>query len=154
MTTKAQIITVNDTEWKKPYPSVDHDNQEFWEGLKDHKLLVWKCTECGAVYLPKCYCQNHDNKPFAENCEWVEASGRGKIFAFNIHQWAFHPGFKEELPYIYALVELEEGPLISSTLVGGNQPIDVHNVGQDVEIVYEDHPNLGFTLPKFRVVSA
>lgn len=139
-------------EWKKPYPSIDHDNEPFWEGLKEHKLLVWKCKTCGAVYWPKAYCQNHDNEPFAANCEWSAASGRGKIFAFNIHHWAFHPGFKEEVPYVYALIELDEGPLISSQLVGDRLPDDIHKVGQPVEIVYEDHPEQGFTLPKFRLL--
>ena len=140
--------------WKKPYPSIDHDNEPFWDGLKEHKLLVWKCKVCGESYWPKAYCQNHDNEPYAANCEWTPASGRGKIFAFNIHNWAFHPGFKEEVPYVYALIELEEGPLISSQLVGDNQPTDIHTIGQSVEIVYEDHPDQGFTLPKFKVVSA
>lgn len=152
MNVKPQSFTV-DLEWKKPYPSIDHDNEAFWDGLKEHKLLVWKCKQCGEVYWPKAYCQNHDNEPFAANCEWTEASGRGKIFAFNIHHWAFHPGFKEEIPYIYALVELDEGPLISSQLHGDNLPDDIHTVGQTVEVVYEDHPAQGFTLPKFRIVS-
>lgn len=151
MTAQPLVLTVTD-EWKKPWPSIDQDNEAFWDGLKEHKLLVWKCQDCGAVYWPKAYCQNHDNKPFAENCEWVPASGRGRIFAFNIHRWAFHPGFKEELPYVYALVELDEGPLISSQMVGDDLPDDIHTVGQPVEIVFEDHPNEGFTLPKFRMV--
>lgn len=153
MSKEFQTITINDTEWNKPFPSIDHDNQDFWEGLKEHKLLVWKCNECGAIYWPKCYCQNHDNKPYAENCEWVESSGRGKIFAFNIHHTAFHPGFKEDVPYVYAVIELDEGPFISSTIVGDNIPSDIHTVGQKVEIVFEDHPKLGFTLPRFRVIS-
>ncbi len=151
MTVQPQTITVTD-EWNKPKPSIDQDNEAFWDGLKDHKLLIWKCSECGAVYWPKTYCINHANKPFAGECDWVEASGRGKIFAFNIHHWAFHPGFKEEVPYYYALIELDEGPLISSQLVGDRVPPDIHTVGQTVEVVYEDHPNEGFTLPKFRII--
>ncbi len=65
---------------------------------------------------------------------------------------AFHPAFKDELPYVYALIELDEGPLISSTLVGAKTPKDVYDVGQKVEVVYEDHPAEGFTLPRFRIV--
>jgi uncharacterized OB-fold protein len=147
----AQFITIT-AEWKKPLPNIDHDNEKFWDGLKEHKLLLWTCKTCGTSYWPKSYCIKHDNEPFASDCEWREASGRGRIFAFNIHEWAFQPGFKEEIPYVYALVELDEGPLISSQLVGADQPDDVHNVGQMVEIVYEDHPNEGFTLPKFRIL--
>ena len=77
MTHSPLVLTVTD-EWKKPWPSIDQDNEAFWDGLKDHQLLVWKCKDCGAVYWPKAYCQNHDNQPFAANCEWTPASGRGK----------------------------------------------------------------------------
>jgi len=83
---------------------------------------------------------------------WEEASGSGTLFAFNRHHTAFHPGFKSEIPYIYALIELDEGPLVSTTLVGDKQPKDVYDVGQKVEVVYEDHPAEGFTLPRFRII--
>jgi uncharacterized protein len=146
-----QVITVT-SEWKKPRPSIDHDNEAFFEGLKEHKFMLWRCGDCGANYWPKAYCQNHDNKPYAENMRWEESSGRGRIFAFNIHHAAFNPGFRDEIPYYYALIELDEGPLISSTLVGDKRPKEIADVGQRVEVVYEDHPNEGFTLPKFRIV--
>ena len=145
-----QVINVA-SEWKKPRPSIDHDNEAFFEGLKQHKFLLWRCQDCGAWYWPKAYCQKHDNKPFAANMEWVESSGRGRIFAFNIHHTAFHPGFRDEIPYYYALIELDEGPLISSTLTGDKRPKEIADVGQRVEVVYEDHPTEQFTLPKFRI---
>jgi uncharacterized OB-fold protein len=83
---------------------------------------------------------------------WEKASGFGRIFAFNRHHMAFHPAFQDELPYVYALIELDEGPLISSTVIGDQLPKDVYDVGQRVEIVYEDHPAENFTLPRFRIV--
>jgi uncharacterized OB-fold protein len=152
MSAKDNVIVVHD-DWNKPEPNIDEDNAEFYEGLKRHKLLVWQCKTCGKSYWPKAYCQNnHENEPWADNMHWVEASGKGKLFAFNRHHWAFHPGFKNEIPYIYALIELDEGPLISTTLIGDKKPKDVYDVGQKVEIVYEDHPREGFTLPRFRIV--
>ena len=38
------------------------------------------------------------------------------------------------------------------TLVGNRMPKDVYDVGQKVEVLYEDHPAEGFTLPRFRIV--
>jgi uncharacterized OB-fold protein len=148
---KAPNVVIVESEWKKPRPQIDHDNEEFWTGLKNHKLLLWRCKSCGAWYWPKAYCQNHENEPFAANMAWTEANGTGKLFAFNRHHVAFHPGFQQDIPYVYALIELDEGPLISSTLVGDRMPRDVYDVGQRVEIVYEDHPRDGFTLPRFRI---
>ena len=133
---------------EKPLPNIDLDNQPFWDGLREHKFLLFKCKICGAYYWPKAYCRFHDNEPFGGNLDWSEASGKGTVFAFNIHHWPLHPGFKQDVPYVYALIELAEGPLISSN-VSDIEPQKV-TVGMPVEIVYEDHPNEGFTLPKFR----
>jgi hypothetical protein len=145
-------VIVSNEPWKKPLPNIDKDNEAFYEGLKRHKFLLWRCKKCGASYWPKAYCQHHENEPFAANMEWAESSGRGKIFAFNRHHMAFHPAFKDEIPYVYALIELDEGPLVSSTLVGNRMPGEVYDIGQAVEVVYEDHPAEGFSLPRFRIV--
>lgn len=150
MTTETTDTT--ERRWNKPLPNIDLDNKAFWDGLRDHQLLLWTCSTCGAQYWPKCYCIKHENEPYAQNMSWKPGSGRGKIFALNRHHWAFHPGFQDELPYIYALIELEEGPLISTTIVG-KQPTDlVAAVGEPVQIVYEDYPELGFTIPRFELI--
>jgi uncharacterized OB-fold protein len=137
--------------WNKPRPNIDADNEEFWEGLKRHELLLWTCSDCGAAYWPKSFCIKHENKPFAENLSWQPSSGNGRIFAMNRHEYAFHAGFKEDVPYFYALVELDEGPVISSTIVG-KQPTDpIKDIGRRVRIAFEDHLEEGFTLPRFEL---
>lgn len=138
--------------WNKPRPSIDDDSREFWDGLREHRLLLWRCGECGAWYWPKAYCREHPVGPYAEGMGWTEASGLGTVFAVNWHHWAFHPGFADEVPYAYAIVELDEGPLISSTLVG-DVPYGVPLVGRRCSIAYEDHPDEGFTLPRFTLPS-
>jgi uncharacterized protein len=140
------------TPWKKPWPSIDHDSREFWDGLARHELLLWTCGTCGAQYWPKAYCIEHDNEAWAANMTWQPSSGLGKLFAFNVHHWAFHPGFADEVPYTYALVELDEGPLISATMVG-RMPKQ-NDVGRQVRIAYEDHSEHGFTLPHFELTGA
>lgn len=148
MTTQTADVRVITTPYRGPRPSIDNDNADFWEGLRQHTLLVYQCRTCGARYWPRAFCQNHANEPFAANIETTPASGRGKVFAFNIHHWAFNPAFSEKVPYVYALVELDEGPLMSSMMVDVD-PAAVR-VGMPVEIVYEDYPEEGFTLPKFK----
>lgn len=137
--------------WTKPLPNIDHDNRAFWEGLRDHRFLLWHCNKCGSWYWPKAYCTQHPVGPFAEDMGWSEASGLGTIFSANRHHWSFHPGFQNDVPYVYALVELDEGPLISSTLLGHpSEPIGL--VGHRCAIAYEDHPDDGFTLPRFELL--
>lgn len=136
--------------WNKPLPNIDKDSEEFWAGLLRHELLLWTCDTCGARYWPKTYCVRHENEPWAANLSWQPSSGLGTLFAYNVHHWAFHPGFADEVPYVYALVELDEGPLISSTIVG-RQP-QAADVGRGVRVVFEDHPDEGFTIPRFELV--
>jgi uncharacterized protein len=147
----AEVEEVTQAPWNKPLPNIDADNEAFWDGLKEHQLLLWTCGTCGAQYWPKAFCIKHENEQFAQNMSWQPGGGRGRIFAMNRHHWAFHPGFSDDVPYTYALVELDEGPLISSTIVG-EQPESLMAVGTPVQVVYEDHAADGFTLPRFEIV--
>lgn len=135
--------------WNKPLPSLDEDIEPFWQALKRHEFVLFRCKVCGAWYWPVAFCRYHDNEPFFGNMEWTKASGRGKVFAFNIHYRAFHPGFKDDVPYAYALIELDEGPMFGSRIIG----CDPHEVkiGMPVEVVFEDITE-EFTLPYFRPV--
>jgi uncharacterized protein len=135
----------------KPLPNVDEDTRPQWDGFKAQRFLLFRCKTCGAWYWPKSFCRNHDNEPFFGNLEWAEASGRGTVFVFNVVRMAFNPGFKNDIPYVHALVELEEGPLFSTNIIGCD-PSEVR-VGMPVEVSYEDiTPE--YTLPKFRPVKA
>ena len=131
--------------WEGPLPNVTEDTRPFWEALREHKFKLLRCKRCGAWYWPPAYCRGHENEPFAANMEWTEASGRGKVFVHNIVHWNFHPAYQP--PYVYALVELEEGPLFGSNVVGCD-PGEVR-IGMPVEVVFEDTGD-GITLPKFK----
>ncbi len=135
--------------YKKPLPNIDADIKPFWDAVKEHKFKLLRCKECGAWYWPMAYCRNHKNQPFHGNMEWTEASGKGKVFAFNIHYVAFDPAFKDDVPYVYSLIELDEGPIFGSNIVGC-KPTEV-KVGMPVEVTFEDITS-EFTLPKFRPV--
>lgn len=142
-------VIVDERPWKKPWPNIDFDSEPFWDGLKEHKFLLWHCKTCGAWYWPKSYCIKCDTiDPKMGNMAWEEASGRGKVFSVNVVYYVFHPGFAEDVPYAHIVMETEEGPLVSSTLVQGD-PEKVE-VGMPLEVAYEDHPNEGFTMLRFR----
>ncbi len=134
------------TTYDKPLPNIDEENEPFWKGLKEHKFLLMKCKQCGAWYWPAAYCRFHENQPFMGNMEWAESSGRGKIFAYNIHYRAFHPGFMNEMPYVYALIELDEGPMFGTMIV--DVPLERVKHGAPVHVLYKDTEG-GFTLPNF-----
>jgi uncharacterized OB-fold protein len=103
------------------------------------------CRKCGAWYWPYTGCRHHDNDAFLENMEWEAASGRGKIFTFTVAHVSFNSAFPA--PSIYAIVELDEGPLMPTNIIGC-RPDDVY-VGLPVIVEFMKNSN-GLVLPKFK----
>jgi uncharacterized OB-fold protein len=100
--------------YTRPIPQADDESREFYEGARRHELMLMRCKACGAWRLP--------SRPRCPDCwstetEWARASGRGTLYSFGIMHQKF-PGFEEETPYQYAIVELEEGPRLVSNVVG------------------------------------
>jgi uncharacterized protein len=136
--------------WTKPRPFVDADMKPFYDGLKEHRFLIMQCQECGAYYWPAAYCRFHENenKPDMGDMKWVEASGRATVATFNIHYTAFNPAFKDDIPYVFAMVQLDEGPMFGST-IEEVEPTAVF-VGMRCSVMYDDVDDLGMTLPRLR----
>jgi uncharacterized OB-fold protein len=100
-------------------------NQEFYDGLNRHELLLQKCSDCGKFrFWPIEMC------PFCNslNCEWAKCSGKGTVISYTI-QHATMP-----YPWVVLLVELEEGPrLVTHGLM---EPEEVE-IGMPVVVDYE-----------------
>ena len=123
-------------EWTRPLPNIDPDNAPFWDGLREHQFLLFTCKDCGNAYWPMAYCRSCRAEPSFGNMIWAPASGHGTVFAFNIHRRAFHPGFADAIPYVFALIELEEGPMFGSNVVGCAP--DAVRIGMRVRVSYQD----------------
>lgn len=133
--------------WTKPVPFIEQTLKPFWDGLKEHRFLLFRCNECGAWYWPATYCRNHRNKPFFVSLSWTDASGKGKIISFNITRVAMRPAFKDDVPYVYALIQLNEGPILSSNII--NCPPESVHIDMPVRVVYRDVPEIDMTIPYF-----
>jgi uncharacterized protein len=77
---------------------------------------------------------------------WIEASGRGRVHSWTVAHHPFHPGFKEELPYIVAIVDLEEGVRMNAQMRGVTR--GEMRIGLLVQVTYE-RTKEGVTLPAF-----
>ena len=131
-------------EYKLPLPLPGPDDQPFWEGAKRHELMIQRCTDCGTLRFwgrPMCHqCQSFDSEP-------VPASGRGTIWSFTTTHHGFARNWRDAVPYTVLVVQLEEGPRLTSNLVDAD-PATI-KVGDPVEVVFDDvTPEI--TLPKFR----
>jgi uncharacterized OB-fold protein len=121
----------------KPQPRVNDLNRPFWEGCNNGKLLVQHCgnERCARnVFYPRVCC------PFcqADSLEWVEASGRGRIISHTTVRRTHHDGFNSEVPYVFAAVELDEGPCLYA-MVPGAPTDDVSLIGWAVTADFVPH---------------
>ncbi len=125
-----------------PTPAVDRETLPWWQAAAEHRLLLQRCDTCGCVRLPP--------GPLCPTCRsfdqsWQEASGRGTVYTYTIVHRAYVRGLP--VPYVVAVVALEEGPKLTSNVVDV-EPAAVQ-IGMAVEVVWEDM-GPAVSVPRFR----
>ncbi len=133
--------------YSKPLPVADPDSAPYWAGCRRHRLLIQRCDGCGQVRFPpsgSCPACGSDR------AAWIEASGRGTVYSWIVVVRPIPAEvFAGEVPYVVALIELDEGVRMPSNLIEC-APGEITG-GLAVEVVFDDvTPEV--TLPKFRPV--
>ena len=130
---------------KKPYPIPTPDSRPFWNGLAEQKILLKHCRDCDCVFhYPRVTCPNC----LSSDLDWKQASGQGTLYTYTISRRPTHPLFADEVPQFMAVVELEEGPRITSTLL--NVPEDKIQIGMALTPVFEHNEKEKITLLRFQ----
>jgi uncharacterized OB-fold protein len=137
------------TEYNKPLPTPSYVSQPFWDAAKEHRLIYQRCTACGTrVFYPRDICPGKDCFGVG-TLEWVESSGRGWVYGFTISYQPASAAFAGDVPYVLAIIELDEGWRMNSNVINIS-PEEV-TIGMRVEVVWDD-VTPEFTLPKFQPV--
>lgn len=130
-----------------PLPLADHDTLPFWEGCSEGRLLLPHCRACGTVRWPPgpmCpECQGSDTN-------WVESTGKGKVYSWVVVHHAAHPALVDQVPYVIAMIELGEGIRMVGNVAGCTH--DAIHVDLPVEVYFEEVAE-DEQLPNFRVAS-
>jgi len=88
----------------------------YWSAARRGVILLQRCADCGAVLHPPApVCP----AGAAHDLGWFEASGLGRLASFTVVTHAAHPVVQSRLPYLIALVELDEGPRVICNLAPG-----------------------------------
>jgi uncharacterized protein len=98
----------------KPVPLIDGLSSRYWEAAGEGTLLIQHCATCGAYQF---YPRRHCTTCHAPEPEWVQASGRGRLHTFTVVHRSANPEFAEDCPYVFAIVELEEGARMATRIV-------------------------------------
>ncbi len=128
-------------------PTTDLETQPFWDGMKEGKFLLRHCNACGAdCYYPRPFCPSC----WSDDVSWKEASGRGKVYTYSVVHVNDLPPFNERVPYVAAIVELDEGPRLMTNIEG----VPFEELAADMPVVVDYKPiSDDVTIPVFRHAS-
>ncbi|MGI8926632.1 MAG: Zn-ribbon domain-containing OB-fold protein [Tepidiformaceae bacterium] len=125
-------------------PEPTPTSQPFWDAARQHRLLIQRSKKTGQhVFYPRSV------SPFGpdDELQWIEASGRATVYSYTVARRPTAPQWGDEVPYVIAIVELEEGPHMTTNIVGCDP--EAVFVGMPVVVEYDDvTPEV--TLVKFR----
>ena len=129
---------------QRPIPVVQPWTKEFWKATKQGKLLIQQCSDCDAkIFFPKKVCPHC----WSDNITWIESAGKGKIYTFTVMMDMVEPKFSADLPYVVAMVDLEDGIRMTTRIVNC-KPEEV-SIDMDVEVVFDDISS-EYALPVFQ----
>ena len=96
------------------FPEITELNAPFWNGLTQGEVRLQKCGACGAhQYPPESFCYACG----AQNLAWVAVAGEGTVYSYTVVHQLYHKAFKPFLPYVVAIVQMDEGPRMLSAML-------------------------------------
>src|SRR4051794_2725706 len=99
---------------QRPVPNPSPESRRFWEGCANEQLLLQRCSTCLRY--------RHPPNPICPEClssadEWVPASGIGTVYTFSVVHQAFRRAWQPLVPYVLAVITLDEGPRLLSNVI-------------------------------------
>jgi uncharacterized protein len=121
--------------WNKPLPQPTAISAPFWEGLKAHAMRIQQCESCKHwIFFPRAHCPSCASKRLA----WRDVSGEGTLYTWTATRVPTLPEFTDEMPQLLAVVALDEGPHVNTTLVGVDESEIA--IGMRVRPVFDERP--------------
>lgn len=106
---------------------------QYFEGLREGRIAVRTCADCDArQWPPRELCSNCQGSNFTSS----DAPIVGEVYTYTVMYRAFHPWFKDQLPYGVVVVEVDEGIRIIGRYAGADP--DRLECGQRMEAVFDD----------------
>lgn len=123
--------------------SVKPWTRRYWESAAAGELLYQECEKCGrATFPPRRFCPSCAS----EELSWRTSSGSGKIYSFTIVESGALEEFAEQMPYVTAIIELEEGFRMVSRILVDDEGMHALSCDQNVKVVF----GTGLSAPCFR----
>lgn len=128
----------------KPVPIPTETSAPYWDSLREHKISIQKCADCGEWnFYPRLHCP----ACLSTKLDWHNISGNGTLYSYSLSRVATAPEFSGDLPQKLAIIQLDEGPRLNSTLVFLDE--DEIRIGMSVKPWFDDRKEDGITLLQF-----
>jgi uncharacterized protein len=125
-------------------PTPDPETQPYWDAAREGRLLVRRCRPCDRAYFyPRDFCPTC----WSDDVEWVEASGRATLYTWSVVHRNDLPPWGERVPYVAAVVDLEEGPRMMTNVEGCD--LAALKVGMALQVDFRKETD-EITVPVFR----
>lgn len=129
-----------------PRPRITPVARPFWEALRRHRIEIQRCLACRRwVHYPRVRCPHCG----AASLAFEPVGTTGTVVTFTVARQPTAPPYAAEVPQRLAIVELEDGVRLATTLV--DEDLDGLACGDQVEAVFDDGDD-GVTLLRFRRV--
>ena len=126
-------------------PVITDLTRPFWDAAGEGTLAIQCCRDC--AYF------NHPPRTACDRClsdalAFEPVSGLGTIWSFTVNHQKSVAGFEASVPYLTALVELDEQPMLLLVTNLPGTSADSASIGQRVRVAFETLDN-GLVLPQF-----
>jgi len=125
-------------------PPADEVTEGWWQGTREHRLLVQACDHCGETQHPPRAVCIHCHR--VDGLGWRETTGLGSVDSFTVVHRGPRPDL--EVPYVVARVRLEAGPILLSRLEGRDASDEAWTIGDRVAATWVDLDD-GRAIPVF-----
>lgn len=116
----------------------------FWQSVEEGKVKLPFCNNCQSFFFyPRSFCPSC----WSDSLDWKEISGYGRVWSFTeVHFPFFRGEWRDRIPYVVALVELEEGVRLLSNII--DCTAKEIQIGMPVQLVCKEQN--GRKMPLFR----
>lgn len=100
-----------------PVPVANADSHPYWSAAREQRLVIRRYRDCSTLhFMPRHLCPHC----WSDQLEWVDAKGTGRIHSFTVVRRASDPAFASLVPYVMALIDLDEGPRMMANILGSD----------------------------------
>lgn len=137
------------TEALRPLPHATAWSKPYWDAAKDKRFVIQHCKDCDKpIMYPRRFCPHCLN----DNLDFRPSAGKGEIYTMTVQVAGPPSGFGDKLPYVVAVIKLDEGVQLMSNIVGEDR--ESARIGDRVAVDFETVEDGETVLPVFRLERA